>query len=958
VSVAPAAYAFLPWLRRGVATAIARTDDDPGAATRVELPVTLAFNARSLTATAELPLAGPGEIGGLDHRAVARTWPRPGVTDAESNYFPLLEFERAQADLPWRYSPARATAKDRLRPWLCLIVLTETEIGQYQAASANRPLPIVTVRQASALPLPDLAQSWAWAHVQVSGIKTSEPAGTAELLRGQPQRLLSRLLCPRRLQPNTAYRAFVVPAFERGRLAGTGEPVPARLDGLAPAWSAGDKDVPLPVYFEWAFHTGAAGDFEYLVRLLVARALPATVGLRPMDVSSPGMGLPGAAPGPLGLEGALRAPSTVSTPWPPEQRAPWTAALADLLNLPDELVAAGTGERAVAPPLYGRWYAKRARLDPEARPPWFQDLNADPRLRVAAGLGTLVVQDQQQPLLAGAWQQVEGIVRLNEQLRWAQLAREAATSIYKRHVAVHDPEATLATTAPLHARIPIKGATLRAALRQSPIGEGALEPTFQRIARPLGPIGRRQGRADAPSRSGLLRRLNAGELAASRPPTLDRSHVATATQAAVGPGPLTPAKITNAIQRPGFVAEEGLPVTELGQPPVKLPDPLGRLDSTAARMFRRECAGLLQRVATPPAVPPQLRPVDLKDAAREVVKQLHPRKTIGEAYRKRLQLAPGVAWKPADPLEPVLVAPEFPQPMSVPLAALSPESLLAGLEEVPPNSVALLETNQAFVEAYIVGLNHEMSRELLWNEYPTNQQGTYFRQFWDSGRHMRSAGESPEAVTEIKPIHAWPANARLGANSGRPLKGRPNLVLLVRGELLRRYPNTLVYAVKAKRAEDGTREIDDSVPEKHPIFAGALAPDVTFFGFDLTEGQARGNRARGDEGWFFVLQEHTSEPRFGLDLATRPDPDPATRWDELAWEHLGPGISYIDLNAQLPDTRNVSDPGGPGAVWHADSGLGPTGTRASDLAYITLQRPVRVAVHASRMLPRREKQPQ
>ena len=31
----------------------------------------------------------------------------------------------------------------------------------------------------------------------------------------------------------------------------------------------------------------------------------------------------------------------------------------------------------------------------------------------------------------------------------------------------------------------------------------------------------------------------------------------------------------------------------------------------------------------------------------------------------------------------------------------------------------------------MVGLNHEFARELLWREYPTDQRGSYFRQFWD-----------------------------------------------------------------------------------------------------------------------------------------------------------------------------------------------------------------------------------
>src|SRR5439155_3160966 len=199
----------------------------------------------------------------------------------------------------------------------------------------------------------------------------------------------------------------------------------------------------------------------------------------------------------------------------------------------------------------------------------------------------------------------------------------------------------------------------------------------------------------------------------------------------------------------------------------------------------------------------------------------------------------------------------------------------------------------------------------------------------------------------------WPQTAALGTNSSRASQGdEQQLVLLVRGELLRRYPNALVYATKAKLAADGSRVLDEDVPEQHPIFAGRLPPDVAFFGFDLSVEAARGGVAEtaGDQGWFFVLQEQPTEPRFGLDLTGTPDPPPPASWRDLAWEHLGAGVSIVDLDADLPDTSHVVDPGGPGAGWHGDGGLRPAGAHASDIAYITLQSPVRVAVHASRML--------
>jgi hypothetical protein len=95
---------------------------------------------------------------------------------------------------------------------------------------------------------------------------------------------------------------------------------------------------------------------------------------------------------------------------------------------------------------------------------------------------------------------------------------------------------------------------------------------------------------------------------------------------------------------------------------------------------------------------------------------------------------------------------------------------------------------------------------------------------------------------------------------------KENLVLLVRGDVLHRYPNLLVYAARAVWNAENKRDL--GAEERQPIFSGSLKPDIAFFGFSLTGEQARGESTapgQGDPGWFFVLQEQPSEPRFGLD---------------------------------------------------------------------------------------------
>ena len=174
----------------------------------------------------------------------------------------------------------------------------------------------------------------------------------------------------------------------------------------------------------------------------------------------------------------------------------------------------------------------------------------------------------------------------------------------------------------------------------------------------------------------------------------------------------------------------------------------------------------------------------IRDAA---LASLKPDRTVSESVLSGLTIQ-RPQQRTDDPLDPVMDAPTFPQPMYEGLRDLSQDYLLPGLEHVPPDTVQLLETNAKFIESFMVGLNAEMSRELLWRGFPTDQRGTYFRQFWDT----TAAGA--QAQLDITPIHEWGLRA-LGTTAIGV--GGDKLVLLIRGELMRRYPNTVIYAVKA-----------------------------------------------------------------------------------------------------------------------------------------------------------------
>ena len=289
-----------------------------------------------------------------------------------------------------------------------------------------------------------------------------------------------------------------------------------------------------------------------------------------------------------------------------------------------------------------------------------------------------------------------------------------------------------------------------------------------------------------------------------------------------------------------------------------------------------------------------------------------------------------------------MAAPEFPTPMSAALRDLSQDYILPGLANLPTNSVTVLEANNRFINSFMIGLNHEMSRELLWREYPTDQRGTYFRQFWDPSTRVPPVNETtPPDMHDLIPLHTWSSKRRLDTGEGAAKFGK--LVLVVRGQLLRRFPDAGVLAIEAT----GATPRGLGTAEKWPVFEGRLEPDINFFGFDLSRTEAKTGGAAG-AGWFFVIQQHPTKPHYGLEeeeLATAnvPGAHPAT-WAELSWAHLCATQAELDRLSYAPATPLASatptNPAGP--AWGKDS---------AQTAVVALRSPVRIAIHASDVLP-------
>src|SRR5262245_48247209 len=175
---------FLPWVRQGSAAGIANADSlTANQAAKVSLPVTLKFG--ELDVTSEIQLYSPADVTAIDPRQIVRTEPRPFTTDYPYNLFPLIEFDRP--DFAWLFTPAKAGVNERLRPWICLVVVKKQDGVRMTRTGAALPVLDIAKPARPDLELPNLEESWAWAHAQISGAITDNAAALQNAIRQAPE---------------------------------------------------------------------------------------------------------------------------------------------------------------------------------------------------------------------------------------------------------------------------------------------------------------------------------------------------------------------------------------------------------------------------------------------------------------------------------------------------------------------------------------------------------------------------------------------------------------------------------------------------------------------------------------------------------------------------------------------------------------------------------------------------
>ncbi len=992
------AYTFLPYFRTGIAAAIT-TPFAPGAPTRGAVDVTVGVGPE--TAKVTVQIRGPGDVLALDPRQIIRRYPEPGTPDAEPS--DLVHVELDSPDLPWQFTPTAPDSADHLPAWLRLVVVD----AAVSTITATSGLARLTTPQSE---LPPSSDAWAWAHVQVLGSDTDAVSLADRLAPANPRANLARLLCPRRLQPMKSWIACLVPTFQAGVDAVNG--AETITGDLRYAWTGGGGTVTLPVYDHWRFSTGADGDFEALATRLEPTPAGPSIGVRRVDMSHPGNGIRPLTPTDSGglrhIAGALTSPAGVPADdqWP----AASTAALRAQLHTTDDrqFDPAPRPDLTVGPPIYAAAHTALPRVDSTA-PQWFADINLDPADRVVAGLGTRVVQMDQETLMTGAWAQVEGVQETNRALRATQLGRYAAEALHRRHLSVLTPADLLAVTDRVSSRLLDGDVTVRTAISASALPASSLCGAARRMLAPRGrytrfvaPDGQQSA---AVARSRAVRALLVDEYGVTRNwvrPYTDPDAVTAVsewTAAATAadpydldqqlaspnlPGRLTdPAAITIGVTLPhyreqlllgrildaqlrslptkgdisasdsaaeivadlseqiesvlratGIQGWDTLPIFADTADRFGIGRPLyeGVKQVTVSEVFavveeiRRAAvdAGydrgegpindVVDVIVDLLGIPgpdqlitdfgglggPVVRPGGPRDRDRTGIRVddlgliglLDPKITFTKRVKARLpdaSLWPG--WLPHNwfddgRAEPVLAAPRFNHPMYEALDRYDREWLMPGVAAMTPHDmVTLLNANARFIEAFLVGLNAEFARELVWRGYPTDGRATSFYSFWTP---------ATELTAPLDAKAPGPLGTHLATHVG------DMTVMVVRGELVRRYPH--VQAGLVQQAVNGPLPSSFRPPDaSKEMFRLMLDPDLLVIGFAVTKQDILAADPEQTGAWWFTLSEHVGEPRFGLDEPAPNHPRPTKR-DQLAWGDLplnGPYLNPVDPGLAL-----------------------------------------------------------
>jgi len=310
--------------------------------------------------------------------------------------------------------------------------------------------------------------------------------------------------------------------------------------------------------------------------------------------------------------------------------------------------------------------------------------------------------------------------------------------------------------------------------------------------------------------------------------------------------------------------------------------------------------------------------------------------------------------------DPIMVSPKINDSMYIPLKKLSLDYVLPGVGEIENNVTFLLEENRKFIESVMCGINQEMGRELVYHEYFTDQRGTVFSYFWDpiTLENKSSNINEPDLVppTDIDEIHTW--NNELSRNKTKDSRGETlpanltdnvaKMVLIIKGDVVRRYPDMNIYSLKCKSELTDTNvndftnagEVEEVI---EPLFRAQLGPDVLCMGFPIKRTDLKISPENPFD-YYFVLQEQQDILVFGADIEISEITDDCSNLDE---ETILSDLSWgrIERNGNLANNKYIKNFSK--TCFSCDRASNPT---SSSIANVTFQLPTRIVIHAHNLV--------
>lgn len=173
------------------------------------------------------------------------------------------------------------------------------------------------------------------------------------------------------------------------------------------------------------------------------------------------------------------------------------------------------------------------------------------------------------------------------------------------------------------------------------------------------------------------------------------------------------------------------------------------------------------------------------------------------------------------------------------------EWLLPGLKDVPAESIVVLSPHGAFVEAFLIGANEELLRELLWREIPHRAGAPLAPCFWEPG------------VPDLDVTSDW--SGELGSHVTAD-----QTWVLVKSSLWRAVPDLAFVAYPASFDADGEPDPDTSGDWILPSQELWVGDDLVLVAFPMSVEELTGSDS--EPGAFFVF----SEPDVGAKFRTEP----------------------------------------------------------------------------------------